>query len=336
MSFCKAPELPLGSPNEKALTRGAPESDNFTFMDCGLIYEVFREAASIILARICTPGGRCNSVSTLCADATPGLTWACCYDEDTRKLHLAYEHRCRLVEYDMARNKTEGPISVGSRPPPRLSRFFITVIDELLFMVVEAADSARVIGFDVLAVPLSVKREGFRLVRSVGSGDADDMSVAGIFAVPDTPRSANIIFKCHSIWHSFRIDNLSFWDMPLGGPKVCRREEDEVIKAQRITGDLVKNAPGLGLLLMKKGDRYVLRRPSGLGEVATFENSGEPLLTHAPVLFDRWAFCCIRHFFCTPDPVTGFLDSPLLNAVTPISFSVQRSRTLDEGLSTPQ
>ncbi|KAF4688056.1 hypothetical protein FOZ60_003222 [Perkinsus olseni] len=287
-------------------------------MDCGLIYEVFREGASIILARICTPGGRCNWVSTLCADATPGLAWACCYDEDTRKLYLAYEHRCRLVEYDMARNKTEGPISVGSRPPPRLSRFFITVIDELLFMVVEAAESARVIGFDVLSVPLSVKREGFKLVRSVGSGDADDMSVAGIFAVPDTPRSANIIFKCHSIWHSFRIDNLSFWDMPLGGPKVCRREEDEVIKSQRITGDLVKNSPGLGLLLMREGDRHVLRHPN------------------SPMLFDRWAFCCIRHFFCTPDPVTGFLESPLLNAITPISFSVQRSRTSAEGLLTPQ
>ncbi|KAF4680146.1 hypothetical protein FOZ63_004936, partial [Perkinsus olseni] len=220
-------ELSLGCPKPKILTHTRPALDSFTFMDCGVIYEVSRDGATITLNRVCTPGGRCIWVSTLCADAITGYVWACFYDGDTRKLYLVYEHGCLLVEYDMASNKTGKPIRVRPRPPPRLNRLFVAVIDDLLFEVSEAAELNRIIGFDVLAVPLSVMKGGVKRVHSVGSDYAEDMSVAGIFAIPGSPRSANVIFKSHSIWHSFRIHNLNFWDGPSGGPKMCRKQEDE-------------------------------------------------------------------------------------------------------------
>ncbi|KAF4718417.1 hypothetical protein FOZ63_023419 [Perkinsus olseni] len=289
--YCKKPELRLDCPREEILT-GVGLSDKLAFIDCENLYEVYFED-TITLGRVCIDVDAEPSftvVSTLCDDAAGDKSWTCCFDEVTRKVHVLYNDGREYLEHDMATGKTRGPVSVQRLPPegqwPRSSLAGIAVFGDFLYVAIdELSRKGRFMAFSVYMVRLPILKEVRPVTTKLRHGD-DSFSFIGFASVPDCQAVDIRFMSGGGEWQTTRVNMISS-----GRPVLFDVVEDEVAEGLRLRGTLIKNTPGLKLLLVEEGGRCVLRHPETLREVASIDKCGIDVPEDSPVVFDRWSFC---------------------------------------------
>ncbi|KAF4670140.1 hypothetical protein FOL46_000997 [Perkinsus olseni] len=299
MEYCKKPALALDCPREQILT-DKWLSDDFTFIDRGVVYQVSQDGQTIKIYSIATAANRelqSTEVSTLCSDATEKSAWECYYAAGSRNLYVLYNDGRVLLQHDMATGETEEPISI-----PHLSWYDdwlsgIIVVGDLLYVAMERWRSLSGIwgggtystdAIEVFFVRLA-ETDGVRSVCTINKQAIDlSFSFIGFTAVPDCPHGVDVFYKANSTWHSIRV-NLLRSDNPM----LFSARRDDIIEFQKLGGKSLKNTAGLDQMLVDEDDVYVLRHPKNLRKAVTIDKNGKSLPGNSTIIFGRWSFCYI-------------------------------------------
>ncbi|KAF4732217.1 hypothetical protein FOZ63_014696 [Perkinsus olseni] len=150
LEYCRKPALTLGCYQEEVLIDEWPSND-FAFVDCGVMYQVSAKNGAIRLYRTCAVEDgvpETTEVSTLYSSTLYGEVCKCYHDGDTRKLYVMYRKSdsryhtrasdCVLIKHDLPSGKTEAPIVFPNLGSSNGSLAGIIVVGgDWLYVVVE-------------------------------------------------------------------------------------------------------------------------------------------------------------------------------------------------------